>query len=689
MTIRNDLLTDKIDQALKQRDKVVAIRTSLKRLRENRRRALLELTNFEKLRELAKQIKDKNTKNLKTNIETFTRALENQGGKVHFASSAEEACRLVYQIVSAKDVKLVVKSKSMTTEELKLNEYLERMGITVVDTDLGERVLQLARDKPAHIVAPAIHYTRRDFAQIISKNEGVWVESDPEKITQSIRLLLRKRFLSAQAAISGANFLIARSGSVVLVTNEGNGRLGPSVPPLYIVVAGVEKIVQNEEDAALLLELLARSATGQSLTVYTTFTTGPQRMADGSLQELHVVLVDNGRMRARETELGVALWCIRCGACLNTCPTFNVLGGHVFGGVYPGPMGVLWSAIIEGYDNANNFSDLCISCGLCSSVCPTKIPIAETIMLVKSKGKNRRGKRLSEKILASVGGIERFASKAPKIWNTLVLTKFTKSVMDLIGLDPRRTPPKVEKEFEPSAKELTGFVYFSDIYARYNEPKIAYELEKIFKEVGLSVYYPIEQTEAGMPYLSYGMIEKARKCARKNVQVLLKYVSSGCKIVTTEPTALYLLRHVYPFLLKSREADFVAQNSYSVAQIVYSLVKERNLSVYPKFSQKRVFYHVPCHARALGEEYYLPLLKLAGYEVVTSDVTCCGIAGTFGYKKGALGYELSMVVGEELFEQMAKFGEGIYSTDSSVCSIQIKDALKKSCFHPLFLFGVG
>jgi iron-sulfur cluster protein len=642
-------------------------------------------------RRIASVVKEECISALPTLIETITNSIESRGGHVKLAKNADDAREQVVALLRSHHVRRIVKSKSMTTEEIGLDDYLERDGFEIVSTDLGERAVQLAGDKPAHIVAPAIHFTREDFARLFREKEGAQVSSDPEEITKVARSLLRAKFLGAEAAISGANLLIAETGTVVLVTNEGNGRLGPSIPGLYISVAGVEKIVRNTSDASSILELLARSATGQSLTVYTTFTSPPQVAADGHRQEFYLVLIDNGRLSATKNFLAPALKCIRCGACLNTCPTFNCLGGHVFGDIYTGPMGVLWTSITQGVDKANEFSDLCISCGLCSSVCPTEIPLAEIISDVKSRGMNRRGRRISEKLLTSVEKLDRAACLSPRLWNKLSSSSLASPVMPILGLDRRRRALGVAhplKFLDNLGAPDTTLIYFSDVFARYHNPAIAIHAKRVSNELGHNLYFPTSQVEAGMPYLSYGMVQSARRIAKKNIELLWEYVNLGYRVVVTEPTALYILREVYPRISPSKEADAIASNSYSLGSLVLEAVESGKCKLDKPSVGAKVFYHSPCHARAVEKTPYSQLLELSGYTVTESDVTCCGMGGTFGYKKGALGYELSMVVGKELFEQLKSFGEGIVTTDSSVCSIQMSDGAQKTSVHPLQLLKV-
>ncbi len=684
-------LERRVEWGLRDRGRVSAIRSGLRNLRRQRHEALTELGDVAELREAASKVKDRSIRELPRLLRDFTAASERQGAAVHFAADGEEAREIISGLLIARGIRKVVKSKSMTSEEIALNHELEGQGIEVIDTDLGERAVQLSGEKPSHIVAPAVHLTRHDFARLFREKEEVDVPPDPGQITRAARQILRTRFLAAEAAISGANILVAESGSVVLVTNEGNGRLGPSMSRLHIVVAGVEKLVETWQEAGPLLELLARSATGQRLTVYTTFIHGPQVLNDGSPQELHIVLLDSGRMRARGTGLEVALKCIRCGACLNTCPTFSVLGGHVFGGpTYPGPMGILWTAMTEGPDSANEFSDLCISCGLCSSVCPTEIPLAETIMEIKAQGANRRGGRLSEKVLASVGTIDRWASLVPALWNRVVTAPVGAGVLRAVGLESRRSPLLVERPLRLKGtigRPEDTLVYFSDIYARFNRPEVGRLTERILAALGWNLFHPRGQTEAGMPYLSYGMVQAARRSAQQNLRVLAPYAERGYRIVVTEPTALYLLRKVYPRLVPGPRAATVAGRSLGIDEVILQEILRGGLQLAKTRPASSLFYHVPCHARSMGAQAYPGLLERAGYKVTGSDVTCCGIGGSFGYKHGPLGYDLSMVIGEELFDQARRFTQGIIATESSVCAIQLKDGLGlRKVFHPLELF---
>ncbi len=341
-------------------------------LRARRDAAAAAVPDFEALRERAAAIKDHALDHLDLLLERFEERAHAAGAQVHFAEDAAALRSRVAELLEARGVRRVVKSKSMLTEECGLNPFLEARGLEVVDTDLGERIVQLRPEPPAHIIVPAIHRTREEVGELFHRRMGTPAgESDPERLMGHARRDLRARFLAAEAGVSGANFAIAETGSLVIVTNEGNADLGTSLPPLHIACIGIEKVIPALDDAAVFLRLLARSATGQPLSVYTSVLTGPRPGG-----ELHVVLVDNGRSRllasARHRS---ALRCIRCGACLNTCPVYRRAGGHAYAAPVGGPIGAVLGPALGG-DAASAALPLASSlCGSCTAVCPVRIDL--------------------------------------------------------------------------------------------------------------------------------------------------------------------------------------------------------------------------------------------------------------------------------------------------------------------------
>jgi L-lactate dehydrogenase complex protein LldF len=318
---------------------------------------------------------------LQGHVDRFTAALEARGGHVYFARTAEEASAYVAEVCTRAGAKLAAKSKSMATEEIGLNAALEAVGVTPVETDLGEYILQLAGEHPVHIVAPAIEKTAEQVAELLTAVDGEPVPAELEALTAAARRQLRETFLQADVGITGANFGVSSTGSVCLVTNEGNGRMVSSLPRVHVAIMGMERLVPTTADLAVLLRLLARSGTGQKLTVYTTLITGPRRPGeeDGP-EEQHVVILDNGRTNLLHGRYREMLACIRCGACLNVCPVYRKTGGAAYGPVYSGPMGAVLLPLLVGLGEAPSLPHASPLCGACTEACPVKIPLHELLL---------------------------------------------------------------------------------------------------------------------------------------------------------------------------------------------------------------------------------------------------------------------------------------------------------------------
>src|SRR5690242_15451345 len=349
-----------------------------------RRLAVERLPEFEALREAGRSIKDHTLRHLDFYLELYESQVVASGGKVHWARTPEEACAAVLQICRSTGAKLVAKGKSMIAEEVGLNDFLEANGITPVETDLGEYIIQLRHEPPSHIIAPAIHLVKEQVAETFraehrSLDPGRLLV-EPRQMCDEARAVLRPRFLAADVGITGANFLVAETGSSIIVTNEGNGDLTQTLPRIHIVMTSIEKLVPTFEDAATLLRLLARSATGQEFSTYTTVSTGPRRAGDlDGPEQYHVVLLDNGRSAMLGTEFQDMLRCIRCSACLNHCPVYGAVGGHAYGWVYQGPMGSVLTPQLIGIEEAGNLPNASTFCGRCESVCPMKIPLPKML----------------------------------------------------------------------------------------------------------------------------------------------------------------------------------------------------------------------------------------------------------------------------------------------------------------------
>ncbi|MCI3951699.1 MAG: (Fe-S)-binding protein [Burkholderiales bacterium] len=380
----------------------VKLQAALKKLQTNfvRGRAdrVAELDNFEAIREAGAAIRERALGNLDFYLAEFERNATAAGAVVHWAETAEDVNRIVCEIAAQHRVRKAVKSKSMVSEECALNDALEAAGIEVVETDLGEYILQLAHEPPSHIVAPVVHKTRDEVSDLFMAKHGRPRKTDIAQLTREAREMLRPHFMSADMGISGANFIVAETGSTLIVTNEGNGRLVTTLPRVHVAITGIEKVVPTLEDASTLLRLLPRHGTGQTITNYVSVTTGAKRDGDfDGPEHFHVILLDAGRTRLLGSELQPMLRCIRCGACMNHCPVYQSVGGHVYGWVYPGPMGSVLTPTYVGLENALDLPNASTFCNQCGVVCPVKIPLPDLMRQLRERQFEQRLKPLSER----------------------------------------------------------------------------------------------------------------------------------------------------------------------------------------------------------------------------------------------------------------------------------------------------
>ncbi len=348
---------------------------------QGRLRASDAFPQMEEMRDRARLIRAETLSELDRYLAEFADAVEARGGTVFFADDAKEANDYIVQLAQAEEVGRVVKVKSMVTEELHLNDALEAADVEVVETDLGEFIVQLAGETPSHIIAPVLHKNRYDVGELFAEELGVEYTDDPSSLNDIARTYLRKRFLTADMGISGVNFAVAADGAIALVTNEGNGRISTSVPRIHVAVMGMERLVRTRSDLAVMLEVLARSATGQKLSVYSNIVSGPRRPGepDGP-DQFHVVIVDNGRSATLGSEIAEILYCIRCGACLNVCPVYRHVGGHAYDSVYPGPIGKVLTPSLFGLEQFHDLPDASSLCGACEEACPVRIDIPKLLV---------------------------------------------------------------------------------------------------------------------------------------------------------------------------------------------------------------------------------------------------------------------------------------------------------------------
>jgi L-lactate dehydrogenase complex protein LldF len=411
MSVANVTFYDRVEDALKDKKLHAALELATTRFVALRAKSFDSLPEADALRDHARRIRAHTLANLDRYLEQFAAAVEATGGHVYWAETPQEANHYVVELARTRGVKSVVKSKSMVSEELEINHELEAAGVRVVETDLGEYIIQLAEEKPSHIIAPVIHKSRQQVADLFREKLNATDAdlADVPSMTALARRLLRADFLRADMGISGVNFGVAETGSICLVTNEGNGRLTTTTPRIHVAMMGMERLVPSIEDLGVMLQLLARSATGQKLSVYSNIVTGPRRRdaeaerpgaregisseisnpksdePDGP-DELHVVILDNGRSKILGSELAEILYCIRCGACLNICPVYQQIGGHAYGSVYPGPVGAVLTPGLYGVEDWSDLPHASSLCGACREVCPIRIDIPRMLLKLRADG---------------------------------------------------------------------------------------------------------------------------------------------------------------------------------------------------------------------------------------------------------------------------------------------------------------
>jgi L-lactate dehydrogenase complex protein LldF len=402
---------------------------------DKRQQAAAKLPEFEALRDSARDIKNHTLGHLDLYLEAYEEKVKASGGHVHFARNADEARAVILGICREAGARTVTKGKSMISEEIGINHHLAAHGITPVETDLGEYIIQLRNELPSHIIAPAVHLNatqvEQDFRRVHKNLDPKRDLSEPVQLLTEARAVLRERFLAADVGITGANFLVAETGTSIIVTNEGNGDLTQILPKTHIVLASIEKLVPTLEDVSQLLRVLARSATGQELSVYTTFSTGPRRPGDADGPEnYHVVILDNGRSSMLGTSFEEMLRCIRCGACMNHCPVYHAVGGHAYGWVYPGPMGAVLTPTLIGVDKAGHLPNASTFCGRCESVCPVRIPLPK---LMRHWREREFERHLTPATVRSGLGVWGFFARRPALYRLA-----TGAAMGVLGLAGRR-----------------------------------------------------------------------------------------------------------------------------------------------------------------------------------------------------------------------------------------------------------
>ncbi|MBU8695235.1 LutB/LldF family L-lactate oxidation iron-sulfur protein [Bacillus pumilus] len=434
-----------------------AVSSAQERLYERRLSASEELGNWEKWRELGEEIRQHTLAHLDDYLYQLSESVSARGGHVFFAKTKEEASAYIQHVAQKKEAKKIVKSKSMVTEEIEMNQALEEIGCEVVESDLGEYILQVDdHEPPSHIVAPALHMTKEQIREVFHEKLGYEMSETPEDMTSFVRAILREKFLEADMGVTGCNFAVANTGSICLVTNEGNADLVTAIPKTHIAVMGMERMVPTMEELDVLVGLLCRSAVGQKLTSYISVV-GPkgEEEVDGP-EEFHLVIVDNGRSNILGTAFQPVLQCIRCAACINVCPVYRHVGGHSYGSIYPGPIGAVLSPLLGGYDDYQELPFASSLCAACTDACPVKIPLHELLIkhrqvIVEKEGRAPKAEMMAMKMFgmgASTPGMYQFGTKAaPLLMNRMASNgQISKGIGPLKNWTDIRDLPAPSKE---------------------------------------------------------------------------------------------------------------------------------------------------------------------------------------------------------------------------------------------------
>ncbi|PSP79666.1 (4Fe-4S)-binding protein [Halobacteriales archaeon QS_1_68_20] len=700
-----------------------AVSENARGFNRGREEATAELDDYDELKATARARKEDAIERLPELIEQVRESVEARGGNVYLAEDEADANAYVREVADGADVETAVKSKSMTTEEIELNEALGAAGVDVWETDLGEFVLQVAEEAPSHLVGPAIHRDRESIAELFEAHfdPGESLET-ADDLTRFARTFLGERIADADLGLTGANFVAAEEGTLVLVTSEGNARKTVTATDVHVAVAGAEKLLPSVADLGPFLELIARSATGQSLTSYLTFLTPPgsaptvdfegDEMGAPGDREFHLVLLDNGRFEMREDEqLRETLYCIRCGACANACANFQQVGGHAFGGeTYTGGIAGGWEAGVHGLDSAAEFNDLCTGCTRCVPACPVGIDVPWINTVVRDRVERgadpsrfdflvdglapdaESGGSLQKRLFGNVGTLAKVASMTAPVSNWLVQSTLGKWALARLGVDPRRDLPQFRRRtlrdwFESRGRTRVAnpereVVLYPDVYTDYADVERGKAAVRALEAVGVGVRIP-SLPESGRAPLSQGMIATAEQAAERVLDGLEPHLDAGRDVVVVEPSDLAMFRRDYDRLVPER-VDRLAANSYEVLEYLHGvLANGADLDALADLDGERLAFHPHCQARTLELAAHTEwVLEERGADVETTTAECCGMAGSFGYKQEY--YELSVAVGEALSAELPEDRRVVASGTS--CLDQLAD-LGRSPRHPVELLA--
>ncbi|MDQ3694965.1 MAG: LUD domain-containing protein [Chloroflexota bacterium] len=651
--------------------------------------------DFDELRDRLKTVKTDVVANLEAYLCQFRLAAEAAGATVHFAHDAAAAADVVRDLAVRHAVRVVAKSKSMVSEEVELNHALAEVGIDAVETDLGEWIVQLRSERPSHMVMPAVHLSRQEVGDIFSTALGrdISREHIGDQV-QAARDEIRKVFFTAGMGVTGANALIAESGTVLMVTNEGNGRLCSSLPPVHVVLAGIEKLIPTFDDAMVQLRLLARSGTAQRLTSYSTFITGPS-----AGHEMHIVLVDNGRRRmAAMSEFQEALHCIRCAACANVCPPYREVGGHVFGHIYTGAIGLVVTPFHHGLDAAAGPQSLCLSCNACETVCPVGIPLPRQILDVRALVVKANGMPVAKRTMLGALARPKLADRLFRLGSRaqLPMTRGRRFVRGRRMPIPRRqtrwrslpalarrplrdrlhvetVPYPTPVLSSPAAGMTVG--YFPGCMTDRLYPEQGEAIVAAFQKLGVRVLVPLGFNCCGLPANNSGDARHAKWMARQTIraldQVNVEVIVSGSAscVATMTQDYLHLFRHEPSWLVRAERLSTKIMDFTSFLDRVVRLPA----GSLDDGDRETVTYHDSCqglNALGLRAEPRRILESVMGCELreLTESTLCCGFGGSFSFEYPEVAERLM----NRKLDDAASTGAPTLVTDNQGCIMHLR-----------------
>lgn len=643
--------------------------------------------DFEGLRTELAEVKDRALSKCQELCAQFEAKACEKGAKVHRAADSAEANQLVYSILKTHGDHFLVKSKSMVSEETRLNEYLFEKGIEVRETDLGEWIIQLAGEPPTHMVMPAIHLTRKDVARIFSRRLGKGVSDDIPALVEVARNELRRKIFRAGAGLTGANALIAENGSFMLVTNEGNGRIVSSIPPLRIVLASIEKVVPTTKDALLLLKVLPRNATGQIITSYVSF------IAPSPRQDIHLILLDNHRSEIlADPVFREILRCIKCSACLNVCPVYQMVGGKRYAHIYMGGIGTLLTAWIHGLRESAELADFCLGCHRCEAFCATKIRIADLVIALRERLNEEMGKpfwkRLAfDGVLAHPGVTQVIFSSARASRRLLAREAgFAKNLPPPLGRYDRfralpAPAPKslTQRVRETSPPEQAGgraakIVLFGGCLVEHFYPEVGLDALRVLTRLGYDTC-PAEACCCGFPAANSGF----RSSARKTFQKLMTGLEDAEAVLTLCPTCTTMLTRLGPDLLRTEKANTLAQKVVPFSRFLLEREKSRLQGLLlSQPAPNSVTYHESCHhkhvLRASRESREILEMALGKkLQEMEEPDACCGFAGSYSVSHP----EVSESLLEGKLESIRSAEAQVVALDCPGCLLQIRGGCER------------